>query len=125
MEETSLIDFLKLEISYFRELLAVAIQEEIAIKDQALSQQLNLSRSQLELLNCIKSKRPQKFEPFNLKDDVSSSILSSLKDQLEHLAIKLKSQLDRNSYLRNLIPTNRQDDAKQKKIIVETLEEEC
>lgn len=125
MQETSLIDFLKTEISYFRELLGVIIQEELAIKGQEHHMVIDLFRMQIELLSAIKDKRPKKFQAYNPEDDVNSLLLQSLKDQLEILVQKVTIHLDRNRYLRSLIHLPSVKPVIKNKIIVETLEDEC
>lgn len=125
MEETSLIEFLKLEVRYMRELLFMVTQEEAAIKDRSADLAHYLSLSQLELLGLIKSMRPAKFKAFDPSDSIETTLLSSLKQQLELLVQKICDQMDRNKYIKSISPQIINHTEKKVKLMTETLEEEC
>lgn len=125
MEETSIIDFLKLEIQCFRELLSSFIAEEMAYKEAAHARLFEIFNFQKQILSELKTLRPKKFHPFNVKNEVDSSLLNSLKDQLDLLVDRVKDQYERNLYIKNLSPLMPQLQQMPKKLQTETLEEEC
>lgn len=125
MEETSIIDFLKLEIHCFRELLSSFIAEELAYKEAAHSKLFAIFNIQQQILSELKTLRPKKFQPFNLQNDIDASLLQSLKDQLDLLVDKVKDQYQRNLYAKNLSPQPQQTQPIKLKVQIDVKEEEC
>jgi hypothetical protein len=125
MEETSIIDFLKLEIQCFRELLSSFIAEELAYKNADHSRLFDIFNFQKQILTELKDLRPKRFQPFNLKNDVDASLLKSLKDQLDLLVDRVKDQYQRNLYVKNLCPQTKHVESIKQKLKTETLEDEC
>lgn len=74
MEETSIIDFLKLEIQCFRELLSSFIAEELAYRESAHARIFDIINFQKQILSELKNLRPKRFQAFNLKNDVDASL---------------------------------------------------
>lgn len=126
MAELSLIEFLKKEIQYFREILSTYVAEEMAYKASNSFQieELNLFRQ--SLISELKALRLSTFKPFNKKDDVELSLLMILKDQLESLVDQVKSQQVRNKNIVFIVEPNFYENQlqMQKKLKVETLEDE-
>ena len=126
MAELSLIEFLKKEIQYFREILSTYVAEEMAYKSSNSYQieELNLFRQ--SLISELKTLRASTFKPFNKKDDVEFSLLLILKDQLESLVDQVKSQQVRNKSIAFIVePVFYENQLQmQKKLKVETLEDE-
>jgi cell division FtsZ-interacting protein ZapD len=126
MEEISLIDFLNQEISFFRELLSSFIAEEMAYKTSRLSSLFEINMLQQNILSELKNKRPKKFKSWDTRNDIDSSLLHNLKDQLDMLITRVNDQLQRNLFLKNNAPLQLPEHKNKKQIIVETLEdEEC
>jgi hypothetical protein len=125
MEELSLIEFLKLEVHLFRELLSSFVAETIAYEEACYEKLIPISLVQKQLLDELKTKRPQRFTPFDLNNSVEASLASSLKEQLDLLIIKLHSQKEKNLYLRQCPPIHLQTVVNKKQLMTETLEDEC
>jgi hypothetical protein len=125
MQEISLIEFLKTEIDFFRELLSSFMAEELAYKDSAHDRLFTINYLQKQLFAELKKNRPQKFQAFNLQDDVEVSVLNSLKDQLDTLVERIKFQIEKNLHLKKLEPQQKSLIKPKHQVIVETLEEEC
>ena len=125
MEEISLIEFLKTEIAFFRELLSSFVAEEMAYKDARYEQLMCIFVTQKRLLEELKRSHPSQFKAFNKKDDLDSSLLNTLKEQLDALVIKVKNQLERNSYLKNLGPKLEPQPEVKKQTMTDTMEDEC
>jgi hypothetical protein len=127
MEEMSLIEFLKIEINCFRELLSSFIAEELAYKEGALTRLVDIFILQKQIFEELKTKRPKKFQPFNLKNDIDHSLLHNLKDQLDTLIHKVHSQFQRNLYIKTLTPQPQEAPAPtpKRQVITETPEDEC
>jgi len=125
MEEATLIDFLKEEIVFFRELLSSFIAEEIAYKEANSLLVKTINLSQQELLSEIKNHRSKKIKMTRLQDDVERSTLAFLKEQLESLIEKLHFQKEKTSYTKNTLPRLPLEEIQKPKLQVETLEEEC
>lgn len=104
MEEISIIDFLKQEIHYFRELLSFFIAEEHAYKEPSHPHLTSINERQKQILDELKSLRPERFKPFHLSDEIERSVLYSLKEQLDSLLDQLNLQKERNQYLKTLSP---------------------
>jgi len=99
MQELSLIEFLKKEIHFFREILSTYVAEEIAYKSSSPFQINELNYFRQSLLGELKTLRSSTFKPFNKQDEVEFSLLCILKDQLEALVDQVKSQQIRNKSL--------------------------
>lgn len=125
MEETSIIDFLKLEIHCFRELLSSFIAEELAYKQAAHARLFDIFNVQKQILSELKTLRPHKFQPFNLNNDIDASLLQNLKEQLDVLVDKVKDQYQRNLYAKNLCPQSEQTQPIKLKLQTEIKEDEC
>ncbi len=124
MEDISLIDFLKIEVYCFRELLSSLIAEEMAYREAALSRLSEISLFQKELLGELKNKHPKKFQPFKLHDDVDHALLNNLKSQLETLVGKVTSQYARLNYIKTLTPLTQEKEVRRQ-IKIDTLEDQC
>lgn len=125
MEETSIIDFLKIEIQCFRELLSSFIAEELAYKEAAHTRLYEIFNFQKQILTELKNMRPQRFQPFNLKNDIDTSLLNSLKEQLDLLVDRVKSQYEKNLIIKNLQPKFQEQKVFKPKLQTETMEDEC
>jgi hypothetical protein len=124
MEEISLIDFLKIEIDCFRELLSSFIAEELAYKEAAFTRLPEICLLQSQILDELKTKRPKRFQPFNLQDDVDYSLLNNLKEQLDTLVHKVNSQCQRITYVKTLTPLT-QEKVIKRQLKVDVCEDEC
>lgn len=126
MAELSLIEFLKKEIEFFREILSTYVAEELAYKsaNSYVIQELNTFRQ--SLVSELKGLRSNSFKPFNKSDEVEFSLLLILKDQLESLVDQVKNQQLRNKNAPYMIQPLFHENAlqQQKKLKVETLEDE-
>jgi hypothetical protein len=123
MQELSLIEFLKKEIHFFREILSTYVAEEMAYKSSSPFQINDLNYFRQSLLQELKTLRSGTFKPFNKQDEVEFSLLCILKDQLESLVDQVKSQQSRNKSL-IFICAPEIAQASHKKLQVEILDDE-